>query len=200
VAPDEYRALYLACRATTGLDELPDEPGKMSAAQRQQLRRALPGGSYPAGARGTYRELCREVSTRSAERWAANVAGAQARERLVWRLLRIGNAPYFVLGADPRRPLRLRVASPWDWRQAYQLLELDIRPAEAGQPQVDWTIRYRRGDGTHGEVQGHVEVRWSHGRFAQPPEAKVYVDTPSDRLPGYFPIDASGAQPELWGD
>jgi hypothetical protein len=201
VAPAQYRALYLACRAATGLDELPEEPGKMSVAQRQQLRRALPGRVYPPAARHAYRELCREVSARSAERWAANAASVQAQERLAWRLLRIGNAPYFVLGADPRRPLRLRVASPWDWRQAYQLLGLDIRSAETGQPQVDWVIRYRRRpDGSAGEVHGHVEVRWSHGRFAQPPEAKVYVDTPSDLLPGYFPIDAARPQLELWGE
>jgi hypothetical protein len=199
VAPEQYRRLYLACRTASGLDALPEEPGKMSAAERQLLRRALPDRTYPAAARPAYQALCREVSLRSAERWAANVSAAAAAERVVWRLLRIGNAPYFVLGADPRRPLRLRVASPWDWRRAYQLLHLDIQAAEAGQPQVDWVIHYRcREDGRAAEVRGHVEVRWSHGRFAHPPEAKVYVDTPSDRLPGYFPIDEVRGQPQLW--
>lgn len=43
-----------------------------------------------------------------------------------------------------------------------------------------------------------MEIRWSHGRFAQPPEAKVYIDTPTDELPGYFPIGPPAAQPELW--
>jgi hypothetical protein len=37
-------------------------------------------------------------------------------------------------------------------------------------------------------VEGHVEVRWSHGRFAAPPEAKVYLDTRHDEIPGYFPL------------
>ncbi len=199
VAPAQYRALYLACRAATGLDDLPDAPAEMTATERQRLRRALPGRTYPPEARAAYAALCRQVSIVSAERWATNASSMQARERLAWRLLRIGNAPYFVLGVDPRRPLRLRVASPWDWRQAFALLGVEIRPAEAGQPQVDWTIRFRhRRSGDAGEVRGHVEVRWSHGRFAQPPEAKVYVDTPSDRLPGYFPIDGARAQPELW--
>jgi hypothetical protein len=46
-------------------------------------------------------------------------------------------------------------------------------------------------------VDGHVEIRWSHGKFAQPPEAKVYVDTPADELPGYYPLwpDAPGQIP-----
>jgi len=200
VAPAPYGRLYDACRSAAGLDDLPDDPLALTPAQRRLLRLALPGrGAYPAEARQAYRELCREVSVRSAERWRTNAASPADKERLVWRLLRVGSAPYFVLGADVGRPLRLRVASPWDWRQAYQLLDFDIRAAEAGQPQVDWTIRYRRrGDGSLGEARGHVEVRWSHGRFAQPPEAKVYLDTPSDELPGYFPMAGAADQPSLW--
>ena len=199
VAPEAYRALYRACRRATGLQELPEDPGALTRAQRQLLRRALPGRTYPDEARAAYRLLCSEVSARSAERWAANAATPADRERLAWRLLRIGNASYFLLGADPHRPLRLRVASPWDWRQAFELVGLGIRPAGAGQPQVDWSIEYRRrGDGRRLAVEGHVEIRWSHGRFAQPPEAKVYLDTPTDELPGYFPLEPGTAQPGLW--
>jgi hypothetical protein len=118
---------------------------------------------------------------------------------MVWRLLRIGNAAYFLLGTDPRRSLRLRVASSWDWRQAYRLAGLDIVAATSGQPQVNWSVTYvERATMRRRSVQGHVEVRWSHGRFAQPPEAKVYLDTPSDELPGYFPLERAVDQPELW--
>jgi hypothetical protein len=199
VAPSAYRALYYSCSAATGLLELPDDPALLTRAQRQQLRRALPGRDYPEPARGAYRELCAEVSISSAERWARNAASPADHERLAWRLLRIGNASYFLLGADSHRPLRLRVASPWDWRQAFELLGLGIRPATAGQPQVDWSIEYRRRhDGRRSAVHGHVEIRFSHGRFAQPPEAKVYLDTPTDQLPGYFPLEEEAAQPALW--
>ena len=52
-----------------------------------------------------------------------------------------------------------------------------------------------RDDGTERDVAGHVEIRWSHGRFAQPPEAKVYLDTPMSSLPGYHPLDAVGPAP-----
>jgi hypothetical protein len=205
VAPDAYRALYGACRSAAGLLDLPEDPLALTSVQRRRLRRGLPGrGAYPPQARGPYRELCREVSLRSAARWKLNAASPADQQRLVWRLLRVGSAPYFVLGADLRRPLRLRVASPWDWRQSFELVGLDIRAADAGQPQVDWTITYRRrSDRCLGQARGHVEVRWSHGRFAQPPEAKVYVDTPTDELPGYFPMErrpaeGPGAQPSLF--
>jgi hypothetical protein len=91
------------------------------------------------------------------------------------------------------------VASSWDWRQAYRLVDLDICAAASGQPQVNWSATYAtRGATRRRSVQGHVEVRWSHGRFVQPPEAKVYLDTPSDELPGYFPLERGADQPELW--
>ena len=199
VAPDELRALYDACRRATGLTDLSDDLGALGTEDRQRLRRALPGRTYPLEARHAYRQLCAQVSAASAQRWADNVARRGAAERMVWRLLRIGNAAYYLLGADPRRSLRLRVASSWDWRQAYRLVGLDIVAAASGQPQVNWTITYvERATMRRRSVQGHVEVRWSHGRFAQPPEAKVYLDTPSDELPGYFPLERGADQPELW--
>ena len=64
------------------------------------------------------------------------------------------------------------------------------RPAASGQPQVNWSRhvrRHRRGDCASDRCRGHVEVRWSHGRFAQPPEAKVYLDTPVGRAPRVLP-------------
>jgi hypothetical protein len=121
---------------------------------------------------------------------------------MLWRLLRIGSAPYFVLGNDRRTglPARYRIASPWDWRSSFELDEFSITPGTAGQPRVDWSARYRsRDDDRTGTVAGHVEIRWSHGRFAQPPEAKVYLDTPMSLLPGYHPLGPDEpAQPTLW--
>lgn len=198
-APEEYQALYDACRDATGVRGLPDTIDTLTSDDRRRLQQALPGRSYPDGARLPYRALCTRVSAESARRWRENVVSRRAQELQAWRLLRIGNATYFLLGSDAHRPLRLRVASPWDWRQAYQLLDLDIAPADAGQPRVDWAVIYReRATGRRRVVKGHVEVRWSHGRFAQPPEAKVYLDTPTDELPGYFALGGTTEQPALW--
>ena len=199
VAPAELRALYDACRRATGLDDLPDDPTTLGTEERRRLRRALPDRSFPPEARAAYRALCVAVSEASARRWREKVTDRATAERLLWRLLRIGNATYFLLGADAQRPLRLRVASPWDWRQAFRLDSLDIVPGASGQPQVDFGATYTVLDGGRArQVLGHVEVRWSHGRFAQPPEAKVYLDTPTDEIPGYFPLETATSQPELW--
>jgi hypothetical protein len=60
---------------------------------------------------------------------------------------------------------------------------------EAEQPVVHWRADVRdRANGAGAAIAGHVEIRWSHGRFAQPPEAKVYLDTPHHRVRGYVPL------------
>jgi hypothetical protein len=108
---------------------------------------------------------------------------------MLWRLLRLGAAPYYVLGTGPRDSLRLRVATPWDWRNAFDLRAFEVQAVSSGQARVDWWAEARgRRDGLEVRVDGDVEVRWSHGRFGGLPEAKVYLDTPHHRVPGYFPL------------
>ena len=186
-APDRYQALYEAAASIAGSDAgLPDRIEDLRPAHRPVLRAALRARSWPAAAAAPYAELCREVSTRTAAHWSARIDGPAQAEALVWRLLRIGSAPYFILGSDPRRPLRLRIDTPWDWRQRYRLRRLTISPGSGGQPQVAWRAECtEKATGHTRTVAGHVEIRWSHGRFAQTPEAKVYLDTPHDDVPGY---------------
>lgn len=195
VAPDHYQALYRECREA--LDEplrhgadgpLPEIAGEMTTAQRKALARLLKSG-WPGGAAERYRELCDAVAERTAEAWQVRV-GKHNAEAMLWRLLRIGSAPYFILGASAAGSMRLRIATPWDWHQAFRLRRLRIFPQRGGQPRVGWAAEYR--DAATGEdrtVAGHVEIRWSHGRFAQPPEAKVYLDTRHEEVPGYHPLE-----------
>jgi len=191
-APEEYQALYRACRAVAGPAGLPDRAVDLSVEDRRALRHSLPARRYPDEAVDAYRALCAAVSRRSAERWRARLAEADG-EVVLWRLLRIGNAPYFVLGADGSDRVALRVDTPWDWRRRFRLRRLAVEPADAGQPQVNWTARYTdRSSGQEHEVHGHVEIRWSHGKFGQPPEAKVYLDTPVSQVPGYHPLASPG--------
>ncbi len=210
-APVELKELYLACRRASGQSDLPDDPALLQPEDRRRLRRALPERSLPDVVRPAYRDLCRAVSVASANRWNEAIDRYGNPEQVLWRLLRIGSAPYYLLGASTRAPLRLRIASPWDWRQQFRFSHLEVTPGSAGQPQVDFAAAYEtRSSRRAATVRGHVEVRWSHGRFAKPPEAKIYLDTPTDQLPGYYPLSPpsagaaanglSGTQPQLFDD
>lgn len=189
VAPAEFQDFYEAAAAWVGGGELPPAVVDLDREGQRTLREALRSRDLPGPLRPPWRALCRTTSERSAERWAAALSTERDRLRLLWRLLRIGGATYFVLGTDRTSSLRLRVVSDWDWMQAYRLADLVVTPRSAGQPEVGWEAHVEdRATREVTRVQGHVEVRWSHGRFIGSPEAKVYLDTPHHRVPGYVPL------------
>lgn len=190
VAPDAHRALAAAASRAVGCP-FPADPGDATPLERRRLRDALRelGRRWPDEAVEPYREMCDAVSRASADRWRASARGRPAQEQLLWRLLRLAAAPYFVLGTGRDDVLRLRIDTPWDWRQRHELRAFDIEPDHAGQAQVRWAATVLDRDaGVERVVEGHVEVRWSHGRFGGPPEAKVYLDTPHADVPGYVPL------------
>lgn len=191
VAPRELEELYASARGAIGTEGLPDRLADLTRAGRDRLKSAL-GRTLPAPVVEPYAALVRTVAERSSDRWAATLGDLAVRERLLWRLLRFGTAPYFVLGSSGRSgsaPMRLRVDTPWDWRQQFRLRAFEVWPEPAGQPTVRWQASVTdRSTGTDRSVRGHVEVRWSHGRFSGAPEAKVYLDTPHQDVPGYHEL------------
>ena len=201
VAAAEHQRLYQVVRRTHGAalvladdEPLPEQVRSLTGPQREALRRQVPKDWGPECA-AAYQELVAATAERSAERWRAALAEGTGRERsLLWRILRLSSAPYFVLGTGPVTSLRLRVATPWDWNQAFELRRFEVLAEPGGQARVGWRalVRTRASDdgpgGDEVEVAGHVEVRWSHGRFGGHPEAKVYLDTPHGQVPGYFPL------------
>lgn len=194
VAPAEYQALYEATVRATGVVGLPKTARDLTTKDRTRLRAAVTAADPDDDVEHAYARMGEAVAGASAGLWRARSAGIKP-ELMLWRLLRIGNAPYFLLGSHGSRSLRLRVATAWDWRDSFELRDLSIEGVPAGQPKVEWVARYRVRDITAEtrSVRGHVEIRWSHGRFAQPPEAKIYLDTPIEQVPGYH---ALGGGPE----
>jgi hypothetical protein len=188
-AQNEFVRFYEATCALADPSVFPPHPNQLTAAEQRSLRALVAARSLPESVQPFWQALAVEVSTSSAERWRAALTSPRAALRMLWRLLRISNATYFVLGTDRTAHLRLRVASMWDWHQAFELRAFSIVPRIAGQPEVAWKAEVRnRTSGVTHEVNGHVEVRWSHGRFVGHPEAKVYLDTAHTDVPGYYPL------------
>ena len=188
VSPVEYQAFYDAARAHVDV-ALPEAVGGLSTSQRAALRDGLRARELPAPLRAPWIRLCDSVADASARRWRVNLTSPGVKLRLLWRLLRIADSSYFVLGATSSSTLRFRVASAWDWMQGYELRAFEVAPTSAGQPQVAWQARIRdRNDLAERLISGHVEIRWSHGRFNGMPEAKVYLDTPHKDVPGYLAL------------
>ena len=183
-----------AVRRDTGgppavLRSLPAQAAQLSSEQREALGEWLRPG-WPGFTKALYARLSEAVASASVRRWerAMEEQGGNG-EAILWRLLRMGGAPYFVLGSSATRSLRLRIATAWDWRQQFQLLSITMEPQQGGQPRVTWAalVRDRM---THQvqEITGHIEIRWSHGRFGGAPEAKGYLDSPHHLVSGYYPL------------
>lgn len=188
VAPDEYQQLYEVVATELSPNDLPASVGELTSAQRRWLSKEL-GGSWSEAALGRYKHLADVVARRTAELWQEALGSKSNPEAMLWRVLRMGSAPYFVLGTSDIGPLRLRVATPWDWRLNYRLRRFECSAQEGGQPRVGWTATVQdRHSANQYVVRGHVEIRWSHGRFSGNPEAKLYLDTPHAAVPGYFPL------------
>ena len=190
VAATSYQELYDAAVAHVGITDLPESVLDLDRNGRQRLRRALPG-RWPAELRELWEFVAFEIARASAARLKTNLSTRGEREAFVWRLLRLQAAPYFVLGADLKDvPLHYRVTTPWDFRTRFALQSVDTWGEHAGQPLVRWRIDVRdRLSDTDRTVEGHVEVRWSHGKFGGMPEAKIYLDTPHHDVAGYEPLD-----------
>ncbi|MGB5756199.1 MAG: hypothetical protein WBM50_04735 [Acidimicrobiales bacterium] len=194
VSPVAYQELWSACRAAfsdAGHDprSVPERAQDLTPAERKVMKSFLRPRAWPSvEATEAYRWLAVDVSNQSARRWKERLDNDP--DEMLWRLLRFAPSPYFVLGrASDGEPLRYRVATPWDFRERFELEAFDAWGDAVGQPLVRWRAEIRpAGGGEATSVEGHVEVRWSHGRFGGMPEAKIYLDTPHHRVPGYFPL------------
>ena len=195
LARDAHGALYRRTVQLLELEGMPPEPDALESSQRRRIQSALRergGRGIPAEARPEYDTLTHKVSHRSAVRWREALGGRDQQERLFWRLIRLYASPYFVLGADGKRVMRLLVLTPWEWKQQYRFNRIEVAASRHGQPRVNWIASYSQLDtGQEACVRGHVEIRWSHGPFGAAPEAKVYLDTSPDEVPGYDRLDGA---------
>lgn len=189
-AAKEFQEFYEAAIVDQQLVGFPGSVLDLNRSQQQVLKDALSPRRLPRSMQESWMTLCSAVATESANRWNAALGTKRLRLRLLWRLLRISSAAYFVLGTDRNQHLRFRVDSAWDWMQAYDLRSFSVEPRVAGQPEVAWqALVHSKSDDSDIVVDGHVEVRWSHGRFRGVPEAKVYLDTSHADVPGYNSFD-----------
>lgn len=195
VAPAQHQHHYeMVRRLVEGGEKLPQDVTALRAEDRRVL--AAERGVSSERTAVAYAELASTVAAVSAQRWGASLITSAQKRAMLWRLLRLGAAPYFVLGTGAGENLRLRVATPWDWNQAWDLLDFAVRAEAGGQPRVAWSAVVQQRSGGAGPegceeaaVSGHVEIRWSHGRFGGSPEAKVYLDTPHSAVPGYSKLE-----------
>ena len=190
IAPTQYKELYAVVRSELSVHlALPASIEGLKREHRNEMVARL-RGAWSSNALKAYNELCSEVSAASAMRWSSHLSTRDRCEEMLWRLLRLAPASYFILGSSSTSSMRLLIQTPWEWRRKYEFVRLVVEgDSIAGQPLVRWEGEVRdKSSHASTVVRGHVEIRWSHGRFGGNPEAKVYLDTPHGQVPCYVPL------------
>lgn len=189
VAAAEHQELYQVVRRQFGAGlDLPESVRLITKAQRQDLRQRIPNG-WGAASADAYQRLVDNTARASAEVWNRGLDTRRSRAVMLWRLIRLAPAPYFILGTSASGTTRLRVGTPWDFNRSYKLVDFQVAAQPGGQARVGWRALVNDvAASTEREIVGHVEIRWSHGRFGGPPEAKVYLDSPPGSVAGYWPL------------
>ena len=189
VAPAEYKALWEPAYQRAGI-VASVSPSSLGRPEREQLRNYVRSNQIDTDS-SDYEEFVAAVSTNSADRWRRSLKSKPTRQELLWRLLRMQAAPYYLLGTNRRSmPLRYRVTTPWDFTRRYALQTLAITPGARRQPSVNWVAEVLdKAGGSTLEVGGYVEIRWSHGKLQGVPEAKVHMTTNPHQVPGYVPLE-----------
>ena len=193
VAINEYQLFYESCLKLISNSNFPESVKDLSRGQKQILASQLKDYKpFSGGQNEAYKVLSEAVSAQSIQQISDNLTDKSGKlltnkEQLYWRLIRLESSPYFGLGVSPRsRKMFFRVATPWDFRQLFEFIDLKFWNPSAGQPTVNWQAKiHEKKTCVDSLVKGHVEIRWSHGRFNGSPEAKIYLDTPHDQVPGY---------------
>lgn len=189
VALAEYRAYFLAVRDYFGLNTLPADVVSLNDHDRAVLAEALPQ-ALPADLAQVQADFCSAVSVESAARWKKSLVSKKQRSDFAMTMLRIPQAVYFLLGQRGKTAQQFKVLSRWDWATRYEVRQFAVQPSPAMQPTVNWRIDVLdRTTWTESSAEGHVEIRWSHGRFNGVPEAKVVLDSELHATPGYVSLN-----------
>ena len=132
-----------------------------------------------------YRQMCRNVSTVSANRFNQNFQTAlnsnirnSVLENIVKQFFRVNGVPYILVGLDKHRPFGLQIPDMTGWKRNWKIASLTASPDLArGQSVVDicMVVEEKTTKINH-SMDFHVEIRWSHGKFCGNPEAKLYKE------------------------
>lgn len=187
-ASDPYCQLLGEINALYNFPEFPDNPTELNRAQRDSLKEALADG-WPKSLEQSVKAFVLAVGEESASRLREKLVSKRDQEQFYWRVIRCQSSPYFILGSQPAGPMRLRVLTPWDIQRLYDFHSFELEAGHVGQPEVKWMARHIDKETQQiRTTEGHIEIRWSHGKFCGSPEAKIYLDTPHATATGYLPI------------
>jgi len=200
--PRGIQELYTFVQARGGL-ALPRTFSEFERVASREDRDALQayikslGGETKSEFTLRYRQMCRNVSTVSANQFNRNFQTAlnsnirsSVLENIVKQFFRMNAVPYILVGLDKHRPFGLQIPDVTEWKRNWKIASLDAVPdLTRGQSVVDicMVVEEKTSRTTH-SMYFHVEIRWSHGKFCGNPEGKLYKEFSWSSVPFFSNI------------
>lgn len=203
VAPDLYQSLYELARDMTGLN-LPTSVIEYHQTVRGTSRKHLGKVIQTFSTVDTeqfnqlYTPFCHEVAQQSAEIFNRTlnqsldgpIRNAIA-ENIIRRFFRLGDSEYVLCGLDGNNDFGVTVPALTSWkRSGWNFKRLIAQPdLLRGQSVVNFELVVEeRNKRKEHSFPFHAEIRWSHGKFAGNPEAKLYKEFAWTEVPFFQQI------------
>jgi modification methylase len=189
--PTGYQSLYQVV-LESGLEHLPETVEEFERKATRNLRldvqkriETLPEDSAQEFEK-RYLSMCREVAARSAQLFNAHLrqsmnsnAKRSVLDEIARTFFRMDSSNYILAGVERGQEFAVLVPSLTLFGKEWKILDVLAEPdLQREQSVVAFTVLYEsRSAKQSGTAKFHAEVRWSHGKFKQAPEAKLYKDS-----------------------
>jgi DNA modification methylase len=188
--PKGYQDLYAAVR-NIRLDHFPKTVKNFESVANTNMREEIEeeisklSGRQLATFNKLKVEMYRTIASKSANTFNANykksmLEGSRTaiKQEIVRYLFRLGTKEYVLVGTDNTKSYAVLLPSLNQWIKDWEIIQVVASPdLEREQSIVNLAVEYRnKVDKTLYTANFHVEIRWSHGKFRQSPEAKLYKD------------------------
>jgi len=203
VAPDLYQALYDLARTVAGLD-LPasviEYHQTIRGANRKRLGKVMQTFSMADTEQFNqlYTSFCHEVARQSADLFNRTLTQSLSgsirnaiSENIIRRFFRLGDSEYVLCGLDGKQDFGVTVPALTTWKRSGWSFKRLLAQADLarGQSVVNFELVVEERDKRkEHSFPFHAEIRWSHGKFAGNPEAKLYKEFAWTEVPFFQQI------------
>ena len=186
--PQGYQELYSFVR-NKGLEHLPDDVREFEHYIKRKQRKLIKdvvnrfSDEEKQAFQRLYLQLCHKVARISAEIFNKNFAASmQGRsrnavlEQITRHFFRLNAVDYILGGIDRKKAFAVIIPELTRWKSEWTITNVIAEPElDREQSRVRFLVHYKkRINGIAHIAEFHTEIRWSHGKFQNNPEAKLY--------------------------
>jgi hypothetical protein len=187
-APQEYQELYSFVRSK-GLERLPEDVTKLDKQikrrEREQIKIVIKQLSEEENKdfNQLYLRMCHKVAKVSAdifnENYSISMRGRSRNavlEQITRHFFRMDTVDYILGGIDKQEAFAVIVPDLTRWKREWIITNVLAEPElDREQSRVRFSVNYKnRNTGMEKIAEFHTQIRWSHGKFQNNPEAKLY--------------------------